>query len=404
MCGPLEVSCQVKEGFQAVAANVLDQLRQETTHAALNTLQSASFWIRPDTPHLAEQNGNTWTNNPAIEFMHSGLLPVTIGVFTVAVIIAGIRIAWEQRAQPAQELLKAMLTFVVVAGAGTATMQLLAEWSDAFAVSIIDKAAKDLSLAAAFGGPVSADGKVTDLVADTMPNLLAMAIGVSVIIASLVQLVLMLVRSAMLVLLAGAFPLAAAATNTDIGRTWLKKFCGWSLAFIAYKPAAALVYAAAIMMSKSSPGSTDAVMQAMTGMMMLLLSIFALPALLRFMVPLTTAAAGGNAAMGTAATDPGGLATGALNIATSRLSTASPGTPTPSSPSGASLTNPPHSTGATGASGASGAAGLALAAARKAAGGVAGAAAHSAGEPAGGIPTPPTAGPLTHPRRHRTTR
>ncbi|MDX2973840.1 hypothetical protein, partial [Kribbella solani] len=321
MCGPLEVGCQVKEGFQVVAANVLDQLRQETTHAALNTLQSASFWIRPDTPHLAEQNGNTWTNNPAIEFMHSGLLPVTIGVFTVAVIIAGIRIAWEQRAQPAQELLKAMLTFVVVAGAGTATMQLLAEWSDAFAVSIIDKAAKDLSLAAAFGGPVSADGKVTDLVADTMPNLLAMAIGVSVITASLVQLVLMLVRSAMLVLLAGAFPLAAAATNTDIGRTWLKKFCGWSLAFIAYKPAAALVYAAAIMMSKSSPGSTDAVMQAMTGMMMLLLSIFALPALLRFMVPLTTAAAGGNAAMGTAAADPGGLATGALNIATPRLST-----------------------------------------------------------------------------------
>ena len=118
---------------------------------------------------------------------------------------------------------------------------------------------------------------------------------------------------ALLILLAGTFPLAAAATNTEIGRNWFRKYCGWALAFVAYKPAAALIYATAMKMNeKNFGGSGSSFVQTATGMMMLLLAIFALPALLRFMVPLTTAVAGGNAGMGAAVADPGGMATGAV--------------------------------------------------------------------------------------------
>ncbi len=60
-------------------------------------------------------------------------------------------------------------------------------------------------------------------------------------------------------------------------------------------------------------------MQALTGLMMLLLAIFALPALLRFAVPITAAVAGGSAGSGSPVADPGNLATGAVNLGRSAL-------------------------------------------------------------------------------------
>ncbi|HWD83543.1 MAG TPA: hypothetical protein VG497_31805, partial [Kribbella sp.] len=283
----MEITCYIHDGFQSVANNAMDQLQAQVTGGALSTLRSMTFWLRPSTPSLADhQDRATGT----VQFLQGSLLSVTAAVFAIAIIIAGIRIAWEQRARPLQDLLKAILTFVVVGTAGAATMQLLSAWSDQFAVAIVNQAGKDLSLAAAFGGSVNGDGQAQSLVADGMPALLGITTGLGVILASLIQIVLMLVRSALLVLMAGAFPLAAAATNTEIGRNWFRKFCGWSLAFIAYKPAAALVYAAAIRVAHDpAMSTTDSVVRAMTGMMMLLLAIFALPALLRFMVPVTAA-------------------------------------------------------------------------------------------------------------------
>lgn len=403
MCGKMQVGCYIQEGFQSVTTNAMDQLQAQVTAGALSTLRSMTFWLRPPTPSFADQQGRA---TGTVQFLQSNLLGVTAAVFAIAIVIAGIRIAWEQRARPLQELLKAILTFVVVGTAGAATMQVLSAWSDGFSVAIIDQAGKDLSLAAAFGGSVSSDGRAQSLVADGMPALLGITTGLSVILASLIQIILMLVRSALLVLLAGAFPLAAAATNTEIGRTWFKKFCGWSLAFIAYKPAAALVYAAALKVAHDPAMSAgDAVVRAMTGMMMLLLAIFALPALLRFMVPVTAAVAGGSAGMGSSVADPGGLASGAINVGSSGagLGSSRGGGSSPAGSSGGVTGGGATGGGATGAASvgakaagaAAGAAAVGLAAARKAAGGVAGAASHSAGEAGGGSITPSSAsGPM----------
>jgi hypothetical protein len=389
----MDVICQMREGVQSVANNAMDQLQQQVTGGALSTLHSMTLWLKPPTPDVATENGANWANTGTVQYLQDNLLGVTVAVFSVAIIVAGMRIAWEQRAKPLQDLLKTILTFVVVGAAGTATMQLLSAWSDGFSVAIIDGVTKDMTLAAAFGGSVDGEGRAQSLVADSMPALLAITTGLGVMVASLIQIVLMLVRSAMLVLLAGAFPLAAAATNTEMGRTWFRKFCGWSLAFIAYKPAAALVYAAAMRMSHDRAFSTsDAVVQAMTGTMMLLLAIFALPALLRFMVPLTAAVAGGSAGMGSSVADPGGMATGAINVGSSGAGFGSGSGP---SPAGATGGGGGGATGATLAGAVGGPAGIGLAAARKTAGGIAGAASHSAGESGGGSITPSSAsGPM----------
>ncbi|MEU4192608.1 hypothetical protein AB0E69_11950 [Kribbella sp. NPDC026611] len=421
MCGNLELACQIKAGFVAAGTNVMDQLNDQASQAALHTLDSATFWLYPKSAPVATEHGDTWTTTTAVGFVQDRLLSVTIAVFTLAIIVAGMRIAWEQRARPLQELLKAVLIFVVVAAAGTATMQVLIDWSDGFATWLMGETRSNVSLANAFGGPVDADGKAKQLVSSTVPVLLAMSMSLLVMISGLVQMVLMLVRTVMLVLLSGAFPLAAAATNTELGQTWFRKFCGWSLAFIAYKPAAALVYATAIKLTQTDLlGGGDAIVQAMTGMMMLLMAILALPALLRFMVPVTAAVAGGSAGMGSSSVDPGGAASGAINVGRS-FSTRLGGARAGGAGGGAGAGGGGDAgaggggagggagAGAGGGGGASGAravgsalgaaagtAGVGLAAARKTAGALAGAVSHSSGESAGGSITPPSAtGPMT---------
>lgn len=112
--------------------------------------------------------------------------------------------------------------------------------------------------------------------------------GIIAFLATLVQILLMFVRNGMVVLLIGILPLAAAMSNTEMGMHWFKKASAWLIAFALYKPAAAIVYAVAFVL----PGQ-QGINALMSGMMMLILAVLALPALLRFVVPAVGAVAGG---------------------------------------------------------------------------------------------------------------
>jgi len=149
----------------------------------------------------------------------------------------------------------------------------------------------------------------------------------------------MIVRGGLLVVLAGVLPITASFTNTQMGRQWFQKAIGWTLAFILYKPAAALIYAAAFRLTGSDAFGANGVgiVSILTGIGLMILALFALPALLRFVAPMTSAAIGGGS---------GGLAMGAMGAAMgveaatgaiSRTSSSSVGAPASSlAPSGAS--------------------------------------------------------------------
>jgi hypothetical protein len=335
------------------------------------------------TPAPSTASCSTFTDTGPVAFLHSHVLEVSLSIFSLAVLVAGIRIAWEQRAEPLRELLKATMLFVFVSAAGTATLQVLATWSDRFAVDLVRLATpKGQQFQDALGEMLVLSNAAAQTVSPT-PLMVMMFLGIAVFMAAVIQVVLLLIRSAMLVLLAATFPLAAAATNTEMGKAWFKKYCAWALAFIAYKPAAALVYAAAMKMTQAgmTDGSGNGLVQALTGLMMMLLAVFALPALLRFAVPVTAAVAGGSAGMGGGAADPGGLATGAVSVGRSAISGG-----TSSGGGGGSSSGGSSATGALGVGASAGlaVAGAAVTGAKKAGNALAGAASHSAGEAGGG--------------------
>ena len=83
-------------------------------------------------------------------------------------------------------------------------------------------------------------------------------------------------RGGLLVILAGVLPITASFTNTQMGRQWFQKAIGWTLAFILYKPAAALIYAAAFRLTGSDAFGANGVgiVSILTGMGLMILALF----------------------------------------------------------------------------------------------------------------------------------
>ncbi len=284
----------------------------------------------------------------AVLFLQSSLWWYMGAAAVVSVIIGGVRMAWEQRAEPGKETVKSLLTLIVVAGAGVTIVGLLISAFDSFSVWILNGA---LSCDVGADSACFGENIATLLALTTNPNtgglgaMLIIILGIIAILATAAQIVLMIARGGMLVILTGILPLSASATNTEMGKNWFKKNVGWLVAFILYKPAAAIVYAAAFQLVGTNVFQDDGTgfIAVLTGLILMVLALFAMPALMRFVTPLVSSlSAGAGGALGAAAIMA--LPSGAA--AAGRLATGSGG--------GSSAGGGPGATGGQGSTGAAG--------------------------------------------------
>ena len=74
-------------------------------------------------------------------------------------------------------------------------------------------------------------------------------------LTSIAQVMLMYVRAVLLVLLVGLFPIAAAAAFTARGKELLDRYLKWTLAWLLWKPVAATIYAAGLLMIETGAPS-----------------------------------------------------------------------------------------------------------------------------------------------------
>ena len=312
-----------------------------------------TVWVKIGTPQVATQPGSSEAS-PAVAFLQSQLWWFMAAAAIMAVIVGGARMAWEQRAQPGRELLKGLMTLVVVSGCGLAVISLAMAGTDEFSRSVVDASLQDGSFAKNLGRML---GFASAASGGVLGPLLVIVLGLIAILVSVVQIMLMVARAAMLVLLCGALPLAASFTSTEAGRMWFRRFTAWLLAFLLYKPAAALIYAAAFRLSGSDVFADDGLLNVLVGLALMVIAVIALPALLRFLAPMTAAVAGSGGGGG------GGLAaalpTGAMALGAARMSPATAGT----GGGGAAMNgggagfNRPGPSGAMGASGSNGSGG-----------------------------------------------
>ena len=200
------------------------------------------------------------------------------------------RMAWEQRADAGRDVLRSIAVYVAVSGAGVSVIALAVSASDQFSTWIISQ-----SVHGAFGVQLTALLGLT-AASGGFGAILVIILGLLALLASLLQILLMVVRGGMLVILTGILPTTAAFTGTQAGRQWFRKSISWLIAFILYKPAAAdRVRDRVPARQLQRVRVRRAAQRDHRPVASMLLALLALPALMRFVTPMVGAVAAGGA-------------------------------------------------------------------------------------------------------------
>ena len=388
-CG-INPVCIVGKGIGGAVSSVAGDAITALAKAVLGALGHAvewasTLWVGIGTPPVADGAGQP---TGTVAFLQQNLLVFATGLAVLCMLLGAGRIVYhEHKAAQLRELSRYLVTYVLVSGAAAGAASVLIGGSDQMASWFINQASANsnfadhlanlLGLATAgtshaAGAPA---GFTVGLAGTVTTAFIAIVLGIIAFLATVIQIMLILVRGGMLVLLVGTLPLVAAFSNTEMGMQWFRKAGAWLVAFALYKPAAAVVYAVALRVLGDT-GAAEAIVYAVAfelagqpgalalldGVMMLVLAILALPALLRFVVPATSALAGGGGAGGILAGAAGGaiamrMPTGAASVASTPASPYGQGRS--GGPSGAALAGggPAAAAGMNGGAGQSGASG-----------------------------------------------
>lgn len=361
-CGFIDLACKAKTGIlRALFDGISQGLEKMLVLVGDMVISPPSF--------TSEHQSNAQWLAGQTEYL-AGLLAV------VSLMIGGMMLMWQRKAEPLKDILAMLIRLILISAGGVSLVALLSQASDEWSAWMLDAATagsfNDTLIALFALNPFSVHSGI----------LMAILFGLLAIIAGAIQVVLFMIRQPFLILMVGLWPLSAAATNTDWGRQWFSKLTGWIAAFLLYKPAVAIIFALGLKMMKPDTSDTaDGMLNFIQGLLLIGMSMVALPALVKFIVPSTAslgsgggggaaAAVGGMAAMKVASGSGGSGARGA----------GSSGGSQGASPSGASGAG----AGAGSSGGASGAGGQVGAGASTGAGTSAGAAGSAGGAAASG--------------------
>ncbi len=278
------VSSVAGDAFQAAVDQLATGLGKALTLAM-------TFWTRVQVPALSDSSG-------PVGDLRGSTAYLTGAVAVAALLVAAVRLAFTRSSEPAVDAARGLVTLVVATGVGVPAVVALAAAGDGFSTWILGRAGGGAL------GPRLA-GLATSL--GPLGPGLVFIVAILGIFAALAQVALMLVRVGVLVMLTGVLPLVAAGSGTRTGRATLTRVLSWLLAFVLYKPAAAVVYASAFYLV----GQGSDPLSVLSGLALMVLSIVALPALLRLLTPAVAAATSGGGGGGAVAAGAVVAATGA---------------------------------------------------------------------------------------------
>lgn len=358
-CKPWEVGCVVSDWANDRANDAVKNMAQAVADAVGNVVKTlGTFWVNVGTPALTAAPGGSTASDPVL-FLQNSLYFWTASLAVMSVLVGAGKMMIERRGAPLRDLVRSLATLIVVSGAGVAAVGVLTVAADQFSAWIITNSTNGTSFNENITGMLALSAT------SPIGSIMIILLGLIAILASVMQIVLMIIRGGLLVILTGIFPTAAAFSNTEAGKGWFQKCTAWLIAFILYKPAAAIIYATAFQLSGSKIFGNvgngqdfgSALLATVTGLALMVIALFAMPALMRFVTPMVGAVAGGGGAMAAGAV--GAMASGAISMGSAgRGGGSSTGSTTTSS---TSAQNPgsqgPSGTGSQGTAGTSGTAG-----------------------------------------------
>ncbi|RAX47788.1 hypothetical protein DQ353_18630 [Arthrobacter sp. AQ5-05] len=235
----------------------------------------------------------------SIQWLTAQLQVISIFLTVLGIMFAAIWTMIHYRGDKAIKLAQTMAKVLVVTTLGAAAVQVIIAGGDAFSTWILDSAG------------ITTDARQIPLTIAAANPAIAILGGIFGVIATIIQWGIMLVRSALLPLLVGVWPVAAAASMIGGADQAFSKITNWIIAFALYKPVAAIIYAYAWKTKSGDEGLGGII----NGLVLIALAVVALPAMMRLLAPSTSAlggaSGGGMALAGGAALVGAGVAAGA---------------------------------------------------------------------------------------------
>ncbi|MGH3827346.1 MAG: hypothetical protein ACRDQX_09260, partial [Pseudonocardiaceae bacterium] len=243
-----------------MAKGAFEEIADSAASAAGQMIvDSMTWWIH--TPSVDPQT-------PAVRTVQSYTMPLIAVVLMGSVLVQAMRMTLSRKRDPALNVGIGLVRYVVVATVGLVVLAGALKAADDFSVWVVNQGMADFAVRIQ-----------RSLTADviTNPFLLLVLGGLGVVLGAL-QWVLGFVRQAGILVLAALLPLAASGSMNESTKPWLNRMLPWLVTLVLYRPIAAMIYTIGF----TFLGAANDVTTAMTGLMVLVLSAVAMPAMMRF--------------------------------------------------------------------------------------------------------------------------
>ncbi|MEV6140487.1 hypothetical protein AB0L63_31495 [Nocardia sp. NPDC051990] len=303
--GPQQACEQLGQAATDAASSVLDDMTTTFGEGFGDLLRFVmTWWTALPSPQLTDNQGGP---GPALSGIREYTNGLQVLLLTCGIIFAAARLALAKRGGVAGE---AQESFLMLARAVFASMAVAAiitagtRAGDGFAEWVLFDASRG-----------DAHNIVAALAQFDLEHQSGLGTGVLLvlfllgIISMLIQLVMLVLRQALLILVVAAIPIAAAASGTGPGSQAYKRLLSWSLAYVLWKPVGSLVYAIAFTVAGRDQKDPQLVL---LGLILLVMSVVVLPALIRLVAPAVGILGSGGGATAVLAGGAAGVAMASL--------------------------------------------------------------------------------------------
>ncbi|TDC40931.1 hypothetical protein E1281_37905, partial [Actinomadura sp. KC345] len=263
------------DDVDSILDGIVDWVIEWAIDAALGSLQTLMTWWATDDTYSVSMTGE---EGGTLFFLREHTNWLTLMLAFAGLLIAAFRVAIQRKGEPFRESISqlfqlAMVIFILatVVNLANITGDRYSDWILADARPANDEWIKNWN--SGIAGLKSAD---------TMFLLLFFALFAA--IASVIQFILMLFRSAILIVLVGVLPVVAASRSSKYGESAFKKCIGLLISAILFKWVAATIYAAAFRLMAS-----DYDADILFGLALVGGAVFVFPAVMRAVMPVVAA-------------------------------------------------------------------------------------------------------------------
>lgn len=225
-------SIDIRSDFWSdTADNILDFLTQKLAGADEYMLAKTQQYLNSsmyNVPDLANNSVSAW--------LHSSTLGLWVVLFSFSVIVGGISMIWQRKMyESGRALIQSFFTMIMVVAVGNLAIAIIGGVADSFTRWVIFTNGID----------VNTIGKNLKGLADTLgagESLVLFILALGICLGTFAVLFALVVRPALLILLAGILPLAASVTNMSWGKNWFQQTISWIVSFVVFKPVVAVIF------------------------------------------------------------------------------------------------------------------------------------------------------------------